>query len=90
MKFQNIDPRRLESIHPQRIHGKKRKFRGNYFLNKRLKSMPPHSIGSAIASDIDGGDIDGGDIDGGDIDGGDIGSDIGSAIGSDILFYQCI
>ena len=48
--------------------------------------MPPHSIGDDIASDIDGGDIDGGDIDGGDIDGGDIGSDIGD----DISFYQCI
>ena len=77
MKFKTIDPRRLESI-----HGKKRKFGGNYFVNKRLKSMPPHSIGD----DIDGGDIDGGDIDGGDIDGGDIGSDIGD----DISCYQCI
>ena len=46
MKFQNIDPRRLESIHPKSIHGK-RKFGGNYFLNKRRKS---------IGDDIDGGE----------------------------------
>jgi len=52
MKFKNIDPRRLESIHPKRMNAK-RKFRGNYFLNKRRKS---------IGDDIDGGDIDGGDI----------------------------